>query len=400
MDSTKNQPRILVVDDTPENVDVLAGILREHYQIKVALNGQKALQIAAADPPPDLILLDVMMPEMDGYEVSRRLKENPVTRDIPVIYVTAKTEVEDETKGFELGAVDYITKPISPTIVEARVKTHLALKNARSKLEGLSRKLSRYLSPQVYQSIFEGRQDASIGSSRKKLTVFFSDIVGFTRQTEGMEPEDLAHILNSYLNRMAEIVIAHGGTLDKFIGDAVLVFFGDPETKGAEGDATACIEMALAMCDAIAELNAEWEKKGIGSGFQVRMGVTSGYCTVGNFGSEQRMDYTIIGNQVNLASRLESAADPGSILIARETWLLVRDTFDCVSQPPIQVKGFERSIQTYVVRSRRGAQAPATSESIEESCDGFSLALNPEAIKDEDRAAIADKLRAALDRLQ
>jgi PleD family two-component response regulator len=163
--------QILVVDDTPENVDVLANILRDSHQIKVALNGEKALQIAQSDPPPDLILLDVMMPEIDGYEVCRRLKDDPTTRDIPVIFVTAKTEVEDEMKGFALGAVDYITKPISPAIVEARVKTHLALKNARSQLKGLSDKLSRYLSPQIYQSIFEGKQDASIGSSRKKLTV-------------------------------------------------------------------------------------------------------------------------------------------------------------------------------------------------------------------------------------
>ena len=398
METPEKKSQILVVDDTPENVDILAGILREHYQIKVALNGAKAISIAEADPPPDLILLDVMMPEMDGYEVSRRLKENPATRDIPVIFVTAKTEVEDERKGFELGAVDYITKPISPAIVEARVRTHLALKKARSELLGLSQKLSRYLSPQLYQSIFEGKQDASIGSTRKKMTVFFSDIVGFTRQTEGMEAEDLAFILNSYLNCMAGIVIKYGGTLDKFIGDAVLVFFGDPESKGAKGDATACIEMAIAMTQAIAELNAEWESKGIGSGFQVRMGVTTGYCTVGNFGSEERMDYTIIGNQVNLASRLQAAAEPDSIVIAHETWLLVRDTFDCAPQDPIHVKGFERPVQAYVVRGSHPDSAAAPR--IEESCDGFSLALDPAAIRKEERALVAGKLRAALDRLQ
>ena len=400
VDSSKDKARILVVDDTPENVDILAGILSEHYQIKVALNGAQALKLAEADPPPDLILLDVMMPEMDGYEVSRRLHDNPATRDIPVIFVTAKTEVEDETKGFEHGAVDYITKPISPAIVEARVRTHLALKQARSKLEGLSEKLSRYLSPQVYQSIFEGKQDASIGSSRKKLTVFFSDIVSFTKQTDGMEPEDLAYILNSYLNRMAEIVIEHGGTLDKFIGDAVLVFFGDPETRGAENDARACIEMALAMSEAIGELNAEWGKKGIGDGFQVRMGATTGYCTVGNFGSERRMDYTIIGNQVNLASRLESAAKPGSILIAEETWLLVRDVFECAPQEPIHVKGFERPIRTYVVEGKRDLEPEGLQGRIEETCEGFSLAFDPTAIKDDDRASVLTMLEEAARQLR
>ena len=232
---------ILIVDDTPENVDVLAGILGERYQLQVALNGAKALDIAQTSPAPDLILLDVMMPEMDGYEVCQRLKENPQTANIPVIFVTAKNEEADETKGFALGAVDYITKPVRPAIVLARVQTQLALKQAHHRLEALTQKLSRYLSPQITQSISEGKSDARIGSCRKKLTIFFSDIVGFTKQTEGMEPEDLAYILNSYLNRMADLVLSHGGTLDKFIGDAVLAFFGDPESRGAQQDALALL---------------------------------------------------------------------------------------------------------------------------------------------------------------
>jgi len=151
---------ILIVDDTPENVDVLAGILREHYQIKVAVNGPKALRIAQSDPAPALVLLDVMMPEMDGYEVCRQLQADERTRRIPVIFVTARAEVEDEAQGFGLGAVDYITKPVSPAIVLARVRTQLALKQSHRKLEDLSLKLARYLSRQIYQSIFEGRQDA------------------------------------------------------------------------------------------------------------------------------------------------------------------------------------------------------------------------------------------------
>jgi class 3 adenylate cyclase len=196
---------------------------------------------------------------------------------------------------------------------------------------------------------------------------------------------------------MAEIVITHGGTLDKFIGDAVLVFFGDPESRGAADDAVACVEMALAMASAIEDLNQEWESQGIGSGFQTRMGITTGFCTVGNFGSEQRMDYTIVGNQVNLASRLEGAAEPGTVLIAHETWLLVRDRFDCAPQAPIHVKGFERPIQTYVVQGprRKGDDEPR----IEATRKGFSLALDPASIREEDRAEVTQKLRAALARL-
>jgi class 3 adenylate cyclase len=390
---SSENPVILIVDDTPENVDVLAGILREHYQIKVALNGPKAIKIAQSDSAPALILLDVMMPEMDGYEVCRQLQMNERTRRIPVIFVTAKAGDEDEAQGLGLGAVDYITKPVSPAIVLARVRTQLALKQSHQRLEDLSLKLARYLSRQVYQSIFEGRQDARIGSSRKKLTVFFSDIVGFANQTEDMEAEDVTFILNGYLNRMAEVVLKHGGTLDKFVGDAVLVFFGDPETKGVAEDAVACVRMALEMKEAIAELNREWLAKGIRQGFEVRMGISTGFSTVGNFGSDERMDYTIIGKQVNLANRLQAAAQPGEILIGQETWLLVRDTFLCVAKEPVQVKGFERPIQTYAVTGAALAEGVAL---LEDARPGFSLTLDPAQVEPADRIAVVEKLRAAI----
>jgi adenylate cyclase len=391
--SFSDNPVILIVDDTPENVDVLAGILREYYQVKIALNGPKALRIAQSDPPPALILLDVMMPEMDGYEVCRQLQANERTRRIPVIFVTAKSEDEDETQGLGLGAVDYITKPVSPAIVLARVRTQLALTQSHRRLEDLSLKLGRYLSRQVYQSIFEGRQDARIGGNRKKLTVFFSDIVGFANQTEGMESEDLAFILNGYLNRMAEVVSKHGGTLDKFIGDAVLVFFGDPETRGVGEDAFACVRMALEMKETIAELNREWQAKGIRQGFEVRMGISTGFSMVGNFGSDERMDYTIIGKQVNLANRLQAAAQPGEILIGQETWLLVRDLFLCVAKEPVQVKGFERPIPTYAVMG--AALAPGTAL-IEDARPGFHLMLDPAQVEPTERIAVVEKLRAAI----
>ena len=396
MEPPSNNSVILIVDDTPENVDVLAGVLREHYQIRVALNGPKALKIAQSDPAPALILLDVMMPEMDGYQVCLQLQADERTRRIPVIFVTAKSEVEDEAQGFGLGAVDYITKPVNPAIVLARVRTHLALKHSLQKLEDLSLKLARYLPQQVYQSIFEGRQDARIGCSRKKLTVFFSDIVGFVNETEGIEPEDFTFILNGYLNRMAQVVSKHGGTLDKFIGDAVLVFFGDPETNGVAEDAAACVWMALEMKEAIVELNREWLAKGIRQGFEVRMGISTGFATVGNFGSDERMDYTIIGKQVNLANRLQAVAQPGEILIGEETWLLVRDMFRCIAKKPVQAKGFERPIQTYVVTGPELSEDPAV---IEEARPGFRLTLDPAQVEPSERLAVVEKLRAAIARL-
>ena len=393
MEPPSNNSVILIVDDTPENVDVLAGVLREHYQIKVALNGRKALKIAQSDPAPALILLDVMMPEMDGYQVCLQLQANEQTRRIPVIFVTAKSEVEDEAQGFGLGAVDYITKPVNPDIVLARVRTHLALKHSLGRLEDLSLKLARYLPRQVYQSIFEGRQDARIGCSRKKLTIFFSDIVGFVNETEGIEPEDFTFILNGYLNRMAQVVSKHGGTLDKFIGDAVLVFFGDPESNGVAEDAAACVWMALEMKEAIVELNREWLAKGIRQGFEVRMGISTGFATVGNFGSDERMDYTIIGKQVNLANRLQAAAQAGEILIGEETWLLVRDVFRCVAKKPVQAKGFERPIQTYAVT---GPELSEDRAIIDEARRGFRLTLDPGQIEPSERLAVVEKLRAAI----
>ena len=271
------------------------------------------------------------------------------------------------------------------------------MKESHRKLEDLSLKLARYLSRQVYQSIFEGRQDARIGCSRKKLTVFFSDIVGFGNKTEGMESEDLTFILNGYLNRMAGVVLKHGGTLDKFIGDAVLVFFGDPETKGVPEDAVACVRMALEMKEAISELNRLWLATGIRQGFEARMGITTGFSTVGNFGSDERMDYTIIGKQVNLANRLQAAAQPGEILISKETWLLVKDAFSCVAKEPIQVKGFDRPILTYAVTGAALAEGAAP---IEDARPGFRLALDPAQVEPAERSVVVDKLRSAIASLQ
>jgi class 3 adenylate cyclase len=207
------------------------------------------------------------------------------------------------------------------TLVQERTK---ALAERTEQLEALSNKLSKYLAPQVYASIFQGTQPVGIASNRKKLTIFFSDLVGFTETTENLESEELTAILNRYLNEMASIALKYGATLDKYVGDAILAFFGDPETKGVAEDAKACVAMALEMQARIAELDAEWHEQGHDRPFRARIGINTGFCTVGNFGSQDRMDYTIIGAAVNLASRLEAAAHPGTILIAHETWSLVR----------------------------------------------------------------------------
>jgi class 3 adenylate cyclase len=214
-------------------------------------------------------------------------------------------------------------------------------------LEQLSSQLAKYLAPQVYQSIFTGKQEVKIASRRKKLTIFFSDIVGFTETADRLESEDLTRLLNHYLTEMSQIALAHGATIDKYVGDAIVIFFGDPETRGVTEDAIACVEMAVAMRKRMRELQDVWRASGIERPLQCRIGINTGYCTVGNFGSEDRMEYTIIGGGVNLASRLEAAARAGEILMSYETYAHVRHRVRCEERGHISVRGVAYPVATY-----------------------------------------------------
>ncbi|CAG0999761.1 adenylate cyclase [Burkholderiales bacterium] len=216
-------------------------------------------------------------------------------------------------------------------------------------LEALASKLSKYLPPQLYRQIFSGAQTVEVASKRKKLTIFFSDIAGFTETTDMLESEELTGLLNQYLQEMSAIALEHGATIDKFIGDAIMVFFGDPESRGEKEDALACVRMAIAMQRRMRDLQAEWRERGQEHVFQLRIGINTGFCTVGNFGSANRVDYTIIGNEVNLASRLQTHADLGGILLAHETWSLVKDEVLAEETGTITVKGFSKPVRTHRV---------------------------------------------------
>jgi adenylate cyclase len=216
-------------------------------------------------------------------------------------------------------------------------------------LSSLARKIARYLPPQLYRGIFAGEKDVQITTERKKLTVFFSDIVNFTSITERMQPEELTALLNEYLTEMSAVAAAHGGTVNKFIGDAMLVFFGDPESRGVVEDAKTCLAMALDMQRRLAELNTQWRDRGVEEPFGARMGINTGFCNVGNFGSEDRMDYTIIGAEANLAARLQSIAQPGGIVLSYETFTLVRDMVRAHPLEPITLKGIARPVVPYEV---------------------------------------------------
>jgi len=234
-------------------------------------------------------------------------------------------------------------------LLEQKIQDREIIEEKSRQLEALATRLAKYLSPQVYQSIFSDTGEHRSAHARKNLTVFFSDIIRFTDLSDTLEPERLATVINSYLSEMASIALDCGGTIDKFIGDAVLVFFGDPESEGDAEDALKCVEMALRMRLRVAELQKHWQKIGVSQGLHIRMGITTGFCTVGNFGSEQRLDYTVLGSPVNLAARLQSEAEADTILIDENTHSLIAEDVDCAAYDQITPKGFARPVQVFKV---------------------------------------------------
>lgn len=272
-----------------------------------------------------------------------------------------------------------------------RIKTRFQFQE--EKYRKLSRKLSKYLSPQVWESIFKGKE-VKLETQRKKLVVFFSDIKGFTSLSEQMEAEALTEILNNYLDEMSTIALKYGGTIDKFVGDAIMIFFGDPKSQGTKKDALACASMAIEMRKKMKVLRQQWRQKGIQTPLEIRMGINTGYCTVGNFGAQNRMDYTIIGQEVNLASRLESAANAGEILLSYETYSLINDTIMCRDKGQLEVKGFSRPVPIYqLVDFRR--DLGATKSFVEHEMDGFSMYMDADRIKSYDKDRVAAALEKA-----
>jgi class 3 adenylate cyclase len=273
------------------------------------------------------------------------------------------------------------------------------LTEANDFLAGISMKLAKYLSPQIYKSIFSGQKDVAIATERKKLTIFFSDIKDFTTISERLQPEDLTQLLNEYFTEMSAIALRHGATIDKFVGDAILIFFGDPETKGVEEDARACLRMAVDMQQYMEQLNARWRKRGIDLPMQVRMGINTGFCNVGNFGSEDRMAYTIIGAEANIAARLQAIAEPGGICLSYETYALVRDMVRARPLEPIVMKGIKREIVPYAVEGLLGELAQR-SQIIVEHVMGLDLFLDLDAIKQSEIDQAKQRLSEALAALE
>jgi adenylate cyclase len=291
-------------------------------------------------------------------------------------------------------AVLFAMIAISSGFIELR-RTQIELDEKNELLADLSSKLAKFLPAQLYNSIFAGGHSARVAAKRKKLTIFFSDIANFTETADSLESEELTNLLNQYLTEMSKIAISHGATIDKYVGDAIMCFFGDPASRGSKEDAIVCVKMAIAMQRRMRELQLKWLDLGSEKPFQLRIGVNTGFCTVSNFGSEDRMDYTIIGNEVNLAARLQSHAELGEILLAHETASLIKDTILTEEQPAVSVKGFADPVRVYRVVGIYD-ELEKDGRIIREERDGFRLLVD--LTKGDQASAIAamEKLLARL----
>lgn len=243
----------------------------------------------------------------------------------------------------------------------------------------LANKLARYAPTQLWQSIARGESEAKIDNKRKKLTIFFSDIQGFTELSEQLLPDDLAFLLNDYFEHMTDIARRYGGTVDKYMGDAILIFFGDPETNGAKEDATSCANMAIAMLNEMKILRERWKRLGY-IGLHVRIGINTGYCHVGNFGTRTRMSYTIVGRDANLAARLQTAADIDQILISESTYSLIKDSFTCIEKGSLMLKGLGDPIPTWQIIGKQ-QQHETSHRWLDYELQGFNLQLDLNELK-------------------
>nr|WP_216077012.1 MULTISPECIES: adenylate/guanylate cyclase domain-containing protein [Acinetobacter] len=271
--------------------------------------------------------------------------------------------------------------------------------NQMTRYIAFANQLSRYAPLQLWQSIMRGEAEAKIEYKRKKLTIFFSDIQGFTELSETLIPDDLAFLLNDYLSHMTEIAKQYEATVDKFMGDAILIFFGDPNSQGVEQDAKSCVEMAIAMRQQMKLLRERWKKMGYPA-LHIRMGISTGYCHVGNYGASHRMAYTIVGRDVNLAARLQSAAEVDEILIADDTHQLIKNEFLCVPKVPIYLKGIQGPVKTWQVMEKFTGKKSDTQKWFDFDYKGFHLVLNLEEVQNYEYPELVEILENMVQRIK
>lgn len=369
----KAPPKILVVDDTPQNVKLLADLLTvKGYAVVTAASGAEALSLVETERP-DLVVLDVVMPQMSGYEVCRKIRGNPDTTILPVVMVTALDPAEERVKGLEAGADDFLAKPINRHELLARVRSLLRIKDLYetvqaqatqlaewnkgleqriqeqvAQLERLGR-LKRLFSPQLAELIVAGGAEDPLKSHRCEVTVVFLDLRGFTAFAETSEPEEIMGVLREYHAEMGRLILEHEGTLERFTGDGMMIFFNDPVP--VPNPSERAIRMALAMRERCADLAVTWRKRGYELSFGV--GIAQGYATIGAIGFEGRMDYGAIGTVTNLAARLCGEARAGQILISQRVLGSIEDLVHVEPVGELLLKGFLKPVPAFNVVGAR-----------------------------------------------
>lgn len=367
-------PRILIVDDNDTNRDILNARLSVHgYELFQAADGEQAIA-ATKEHLPDLILLDVMMPRLDGIEVCRRLRADTALPFTPIILVTAKAESEDIVAGLEAGADEYLTKPVDQVALVARVKSVLRMKSLHDQVQAQARdlaawnhtleqrvadqvaeleqlgRLKRFLSPQVAELVVSSGKESLLNSHRQQIAALFCDLRGFSRFSETSEPEDVISVLQAYHEAMGRLIHGNQGTLEHRAGDGIMVIFNDP--LPCDNPAVRAIETAVAMRERMRELAADWRKLGHDLGFGV--GIALGYATMGMVGFEGRFDYCANGSIVNLAARLADEATDGQILISQRVCTAVEDRIETEPMGELSLKGFHKPVMAFnVLRTGR-----------------------------------------------
>jgi class 3 adenylate cyclase/ActR/RegA family two-component response regulator len=356
---------VFLVDDNPANLRAGKSALTESYNVYTAASAARMFGLLA-EKKPSLILLDIDMPEMNGYEAIRRLKSNPATADIPVIFLTAKSDSGSELDGLSLGAVDYIAKPFAPPLLLKRIEVHLLIENQKKALllqtkiledqrrqldyysKNLKKAFGTYLSEEVVQKVIADPSLLKLGGSRRDMTAIFTDIQKSTSIAEKLEPENLVSLLNRYLTGMSDTLMGQGGIIDKYVGDAIVGFFGAP---GVQPDhASRACAAAILMKRGEGEMNRAFLREGLSPlPLRSRIGINSGDMVVGNMGSERRLSYTVMGNEVNIAARLETANKQfGSwILISENTRNAAGDGFLCRRLGRVELAGIGAPVTVY-----------------------------------------------------
>jgi class 3 adenylate cyclase/CheY-like chemotaxis protein len=361
--------KILVVDDTPANVKLLADLLSvKGYTVVTAASGEEGLE-RVREHRPDLVLLDIMMPGMNGYEACRAIRADSMNGILPVVMVTSLDPTQERIKGLEAGADDFLTKPVNQPELLARVKSLLRIKSLYDEVErqkaelaewnrtleervaeGVAQlermgRMKRFFSPQIADLILSGGTDDPLKSHRREITVVFLDLRGFTAFTETADPEEVMGVLREYHAEMGRLILAYQGTLERFAGDGIMIFFNDPIEL--DNPAAHAVRMALEMQQCFAGLHAGWKKRGYE--LDMGIGIAQGYATLGAIGFEGRQDYGAIGNVTNLAARLCSEAAPGQILVSQRVLGRIEDLVRAEPVSELTLKGFRRPVQVFSV---------------------------------------------------